>query len=441
MASCPISPERGSDGESLSHSDISAAVPARPRGSGGVVSRREESAGAVLSRREARESAGAVLLRREALGAAGAVLSRREALGAAGRWLGVASLTAVTGSGLAGLSGCGLRLERSAPALPLLPSARPYPGAAALRGELMRCREAEAAARAWSAPAGPALARTLADLHAEHVAALVTRLESVSEAVPEAPSAGSSTSTPSGPSAPPTPSAPSTPSTPAAPSAPSTPASAATPSPTSAPSTASADAARRRLLAAESAGLDDLATLAAAPAIDRPLLGACHVARAQAARLLGARALGAPRRPAAASVEQAVEVLGTVRQVVYGLEVAAARVVVAGSPRAQVARDSLAAAQRQRQFLEQQAGDRAPAGPPGYDLGAPVVTPADADALARRVLTALTDAHVRALAADDSTPNAPALPEPVAASLLAWARESEWYRGAWGAGPRAVPWS
>lgn len=434
MASCPISPERGPDGESLSHSDISAAVPARPRGSGGVVSRREESAGAVP-------------LRREALGSAGAVLSRREALGAAGRWLGVASLTAVTGSGLAGLSGCGLRLERSAPALPLLPSARPYPGAAALRGELMRCREAEAAARAWSAAAGPALARTLADLHAEHVAALVTRLESVSEVVPEAPSAGSSTSAPSTPSAPPTPSAPSTPSTlatpatPAAPAAPSAPASAAAPSPTSAPSTASADAARRRLLSAESAGLDDLATLAAAPAIDRPLLGACHVARAQAARLLGARALGAPRRPAAASVEQAVEVLGTVRQVVYGLEVAAARVVVAGSPRARVARDSLAGVQRQRQFLEQQAGDRAPAAPPGYDLGAPVATPADAEALARRVLTALTDTHVRAFAADASTSNAQALPEPAAASLLAWARESEWYRGAWGAGPRTVPWS
>ena len=404
MATCPISPERGTDGESLSHSDISTAVPGGPRRLDGV-----------LSRREAR-------------GSAGAVLSRREALGAAGRWLGVASLTAVTGSGLAGLSGCGLRLERSAPALPLVPSARPYPGAAALRAELTRCREAEAAARAWGAAAGPTLARTLADLHAEHVAAIVARLESVSEAVPEAPSTGSSPATTS-------------PSTPSAPSAGSTTASTADPSSMSTPSTASADAARRRLLAAESAGLDDIAALAAAPAIDRPLLGACHVTRAQAARLLGARALGSPRRPAAASVAQAVEILGTVRQAVYGLEVAAARVVVAGSPRAQVARGSLAAVQRQRQFLEQQAGDQAPAAPPGYDLGVPVATPADADALARRVLTALTDTHVRAFAADDSTPSAPALPEPVAASLLAWARESEWYRGAWGAAPRAVPWN
>lgn len=280
----------------------------------------------------------------------------------------------------------------------------------------------QAAARAWSAAAGPALARALADIHAEHVAALVARLEAVSEAVPEAPSTPSPTASPT--------------SMPAR-SRTSTP----TPTPPAPTSTASADAARRRLLAAESAGLDDIATLAAAPAIDRPLLSACHVTRAQAARLLGARALGAPRRPAAASVEQAVEVVGTVRQVVYGLEVAAARVVVAGSPRARVARDSLAAVQRQRQFLEQQAGDRAPAAPPGYDLGAPVATPADAEALARRVLTALTDTHVRAFAADASTSNAQALPEPAAASLLAWARESEWYRGAWGAGPRTVPWS
>lgn len=415
MASSPISPEPGPVGESLSHSDISAAVPGGPRG----------PTGAAVSRREARRTAGAVVSRRQALGAAGAVVSRRELLDSAGRWLGVASLTAVTGSGLAWLSGCGLRLERSAPALPLLPSARPYPGAAALRAEVTRCREAEAAARAWSAAAGPALARALADIHAEHVAALVARLEAVSEAVPEAPSTPSPTASPT-----------------------SMPARSRTSTPTSTPptppaptSTASADAARRRLLAAESAGLDDIATLAAAPAIDRPLLGACHVTRAQAARLLGARALGAPRRPAAASVEQAVEVVGTVRQVVYGLEVAAARVVVAGSPRARVARDSLAAVQRQRQFLEQQAGDRAPAAPPGYDLGAPVATPADAEALARRVLTALTDTHVRAFAADASTSNAQALPEPAAASLLAWARESEWYRGAWGAGPRTVPWS
>ncbi|GAB94723.1 hypothetical protein KILIM_010_00540 [Kineosphaera limosa NBRC 100340] len=308
---------------------------------------------------------------------------------------------------LGAASGCGLRWERGAPQLPIVPSARAYPGAAALRTELAASRSAHAAAQAWSVAGGPVLSRVLLRVHGEQIAALIARLESVSEPVPPAES-GTAATSPSG-------------------------------SPTASPSGRSEDDARARLLEAEAAGLREVDALAAAPAADRALLAGCLVTRAQAARLLGAGALQAPRRPAAGSVEQAVDLLATVRPVVYGLEVATARVVVAGGERAQVARASLDAARRQRQFLEQQAGNTAPAAPLGYVLDDPVDTPADAAKLAHRLLTDLADAHVRAVAAAPPTSaDTPGAAPQVVASLLSWAREAEWWRGQWGAGPRAL---
>lgn len=315
------------------------------------------------------------------------------------------------------VSGCGLRWERDAPQLPVVPSARPYPGGAALRTELAHCSAARTAAQRWSGVGGPVLSRVIVRVHDEQIAALTARLEAASEPT-------RATESTSGPATSPTPGR-------------------------TVPPEGEEEAARRRLLAAESAGLTDYGLLVAAAAADRPLLAGCLVARGQAARLLGARALPRPHRPAAGSVAQAVELLATVRPVVYGLEVAAARVVVARGERAPMAQASLEAARRQRQLLEQQAGSRAPAPPPGYRLDAPVATPADAERLARRLLTALADAHVRALgvadpaqAAQDGPTREPGSPDPVServvASLLGWAREAEWWRGAWGLGPRAL---
>lgn len=338
-------------------------------------------------------------------------LSRRQLL----RLLG-----ATSGLALAGVpSGCGVRLERDAPALPLLPSAHPYPAGEALRTELARSSAALAAALAWSEAGGPASARALVAAHRSHVEALRARLTAVHEPA-------------------------------------DTPSTAQT-SVTDRVAEGDPTVARRRLLAAERIGLGGGAAqrLAGVPAADRVLLGACLVTRAQAARLLGAPALAAPRTPRAVDAAQAAQLLGTVRPAVYGLQVVAARAVVARSARAGVARGALAAALRQRQVLGQQAGAQAPADPLGYDLPDPLVTPAEHDALARRLLRDLGDAYVRALAGvpqatapPGTTPAAPAPPGPIGAaatsvlevaSLLGWARDAEWWRCSWGSQPRALP--
>lgn len=345
---------------------------------------------------------------------AGLPCTRRELL----RLLGATSGFALLGA----TSGCGLRLERDAPPLPLLPSAHPYPAGAALRTELARSSAALAAAQAWSDAGGAALAGALVTAHRTHVEALRDRLAAVHEPV----------ATPSTPQT--------TPSTPRASEAD--------------PGAGGVTVARRLLLAAERVGIDGAAAqgLAGVPATDRVLLGACLVTRAQAARLLGAPASKAPRSPRAVDAAQAAQLLTTVRPAVYGLQVVAARAVVSRSARAGVARGALAATLRHRQVLGPQAGAQAPADPLGYDLPEPLETPAQQDALARRLLLDLGDAYVRALAAvpQVATPTAgtgttsPGPPDAAAsalevASLLGWAREAEWWRCSWGSQPRALP--
>lgn len=335
-----------------------------------------------------------------------------------------------------------------------------------MRAELARSSAALAAARDWSAAGGPALSRAIIAVHVPQVEALTQRLTAVGEATrspdatPDAP-AGTTTRRPSA---------------------------------DALDAQGAEAAAKARLLAAETDAVTG-ANIGWAPiaAADRMLLGACLVTRAQAARLLGSPAQPAPRRPHAANAEQAVELLTVVRPVLYGLEVAAARVVVARGRRVQVARDSLSAIRRQRQFLEQQAGHAAPATPLGYELPGPVDTPQQAQALAQDLLTSLADAHIRALGrlpvgpptnTGTATPTATPMPTPMptptptpmptptptagsvaapeappapnapgvtdatdatdaadaaVAGLLGWAREAEWWRFAWGAGLRAVP--
>ncbi|MDO5711575.1 MAG: hypothetical protein Q4P32_07545 [Micrococcales bacterium] len=319
------------------------------------------------------------------------------------------------------LGGCGLRLERSAPSVPLLPAARPYPGADALRAELARCRVAQEGAQDWSRAGGPALARTLVQLHAVQIDALEARLREVHETVPT-PSAASPGSTPA---------------------------------PT-ARSAGGGTGLQDVLLAAERAGIAG-SQLASTPAADRSLLAGCLVGRAQAARLLGAPALAGPRSPQPASPEEAAELLGVVHPVLYGLEVATAVVVVARAPLAKVARLSLTSVQRQRQVLVQAAGSSAPAPRLGYTLPGPIDTAPAAQALARDLLSDLADAYLRMIgrlpqAADagpraqvaraDGTTRPDAEGADLAAAiagLLGWAREAEFWRGTWGAPPRAVP--
>ncbi len=349
-------------------------------------------------------------------------LTRRDAL----RGAGLLGALAVGGS----LGGCGLRLERSAPHVPLLPSARPYPGGDALRAELARCRAAREAAQVWSGAGGPALSRSLIRVHSAQVEALEARLAQVHEPVtsPAGSRSGGASGGASGDAVTNGPTA----------------RQSATPATPGATSPATTDPARARaaLLAAERQALDG-AWLAAAPAADRVLLGGCLVARSQAARLLGTPALPSPKRPRPATPEQAAGLLRVLYPVLYGLEVATARVVVAGAPRAKAARASLAGVRRQRQFLVQAAGSAAPPPQLGYDVPEPVSSPAAADALARDLLAGLSDAYVRELGevgelgtgtSDDAGQVAPAV-----ASLLGWAREAEEWRGTWGAGPRALP--
>lgn len=339
-------------------------------------------------------------------------VSRRDAL----RGAGVLGALTVGGS----LGGCGLRLERSAPHVPLLPSARPYPGGEALRAEAARCRAAHDAAQTWSRAGGPPLSSVLIRLHAAQLAALDARLRQVHEPVSTDSSGGAE---PSGGTAAPTPGA--------------APSSHTAASPTVASPTVAQ--ARAALLAAEQVGLA-AAELAAAPAADRPLLGGCLVARGQAARLLGAPAPPGPRRPRPATPEQAAALLRVLYPVVYGLELATARVVVARAPRAAAARAALVGVRRQRQFLVQAAGAAAPAPHLGYEVPEPVTTPAAADALARKLLGGLSDAYVRMLGdLAEGTPQNRGELDLAVASLLLWAREAEAWRGAWGAAPRALP--
>lgn len=391
----------------------------------------------------------------------GGGVARREVLRLAGVVTGAAAL--------GGLAGCGLRWERDAPDLPLLPSARAYPAAQALRAEAGRHLSAQQEARRWADAGGPALARELVAVHAQVAAALEARLDAVGEARATA-SATTPATTP----------APTAAASGAEASAASGARDAATGSPRAAtgspgaaagsPSTAAAgrgEEARRALLRAERDAADGGPDvhLASLPPVDRVMLGSAYVTRAHAARLLRAPALPAPSHPAVGDAAHAVALLATVRPITYGMEVATARLVVADAPLAATARQALAAVHRQRQMLSEQAGPSAPAAPLGYDLDGPVDTPARAQALATRLLTALADAHVRALgdvtpddgdsaaaraaatgATRDATPGAipgasavPDGPELAVASLLGWAREAEWWRGACGGEPRALP--
>ncbi len=352
--------------------------------------------------------------RSPAAGRGSGALTRRDAL------RGVLALGALAGAGA--LSGCGLRLERSAPGLPLLPSARPYPGGPALREELARCQAAHDAAQAWSKAGGPPLSRTLQQLHAEQIDALRQRLRAVNEPVGE-PGSGPAATT----------------------------GSIRVGEPGNDGSNNNVAVLAARLLAAQTAGLDG-AALAGAPAADRPLIGGCLVARAEAARLLEAPPQPGPRVPAPASADQAAALLAVIHPIRYGLEAATARIVVSGAARGPAARASLAGLRRQQQFIEDVAGSQAPVPGLGYVLPGPVDTPAAAETLARKLLGDLSDTYVRALgetgpvaepddgtaaSAEDETSSA--AQQAAIASLLLWARQAEGWRGAWGAAPRALP--
>lgn len=80
-----------------------------------------------------------------------------------------------------GTAGCGLRLERDAPNIPLVPAAEAHPAEANLRAELATVRAALAAATSFVPPPGPtaALVQMLRNLHAEQESVLRDRLRQV----------------------------------------------------------------------------------------------------------------------------------------------------------------------------------------------------------------------------------------------------------------------
>lgn len=311
-------------------------------------------------------------------------------------------LCAGLGSVVAGtLSGCGLRLKRDAPAVPLVPPRAVEARAVAVYGELRRVRAALAAARTAAGPAatrtaaGPsapagaiaAVAGTLVTVHGQQEDALLGRLRELGEDPAD---------------------------------------------------TARLDAAAREtatpgplaLVAAEGQGLaaPELAALGRLPGDEAPLLVSLLVQRAVALPLVGG--VGpAWSTPTIGSATEAARLVGVFRSAEYGLGVAAART---RSP----VRDRLTApltwVAAVRLVLESQAGAAASELAAGYPLPFGVTDDASALRLGQVVLAGVADAVLAGVPA--AVGHAPGMLGVVALTAIAedGARQL-------GAAPRAFP--
>lgn len=303
-----------------------------------------------------------------------AVVSRRAALGLLGGALGVA------------LSGCGVRRDRAATGLPLIPPRAVDARATAAYVELRRVRLALAAARSAAGAAGPlsGIGTVLAGIHADQDQVLAGRLRELDEdptdtaRLDEAARASGTVLSPAP--------------TPAATSASALPGAASTSSAgTTAATSAPASATPPSLAAAEAQGLApaDLASLPSLPRDELPLLLSLRVQRAVALPLVGGTA---PEwvTPVVGDEAEAARLVGVFRAAEYGLGVAAARTQGPTRTRLTGPLGWVAAA---RLVLEPQAGDRPlPRPAAGYTLPAPVTDDASAVRLGGVLLGRLTDA-------------------------------------------------
>lgn len=318
----------------------------------------------------------------------------------------------------AGAAGCGLRLERDAPSIPLLPPAEPHPAEATLRAELAAVRTARAAAAAYAAPSGPtaALVQALRAVHADQESVLRARLQRLGAREPlddpatSPTSAGTPSGTAVGTSPPRGPSRGPSPATPAA-----------------AHLAALLTAEGTRIGASARAGLERV------PDSDRALVGALLAQRGVAWLRLGpaAGAVGLGTAVAAVpgpdgrsllpgpawtpSAELARRLAPAAAAARYGAEVTAARAVAAQGPAARTGLAALADHAARLSEAARAAGDPG-AAELGFGLPFRVTTAADVARLARHVWTAWAQAVASTLVPEPEQTASPTSSSPVGTS-------------------------
>ncbi|HET8598831.1 MAG TPA: DUF4439 domain-containing protein [Segeticoccus sp.] len=278
-----------------------------------------------------------------------------------------ALLAAALGGVAATCAGCGVTLQRGAPAIPLLPTPTRQPVADEdlLRGAW---RDTQRLGDAAASVTGPQrqLCRRLAAVHRAQHRALDRMLRRAGVPLPPAPGATAASAGPSG--------------------------GGPSPTPPATRSRVSADAlAAREAAAVGSAALDRLGRSTSS---GLPTLAAVAAQRAAAATLLGAapRWSGASRLPP----DAAATVLKATRPAVYAFQVVTARAEHGLRRRAS---RTLVALQVQERSLEAWAGSAAPAPPLGYELPGPARSPEQLRALAQAGLAPLLPATAALLAA------------------------------------------
>ena len=282
-------------------------------------------------------------------------MAERARVGVARRTL----VSAVVGAVVLPASGCGIRLEDDAPRVPFVPTRTPVPAEAEL---VQLTRETAALAEAAAAVNG-ALAADLATIHRRQHSVLRTTL--VRQQVPAADLDATA-------SAPPT--------------ASGTPTASGSPSPSGSasagPSTAPPSGGRAGLAEAEAASAAAAGTYAGVGTDLRATVAALHAQRYAAATLLTGRPPTVPRDPVAGPDVAALASLTS--GAIFLMEVVAAR--SDGKQRARA--DATLEALRDLR-TDQVAGGARPDEALGHPLPFPVEDAADAERLAREVLTTL----------------------------------------------------
>lgn len=294
-------------------------------------------------------------------------MAERARVGVARRTL----LSAVVGAAVLPAGACGIRLEDDAPRVPFVPTRTPVP---AEPGLVALTRETAALAEAAAAVSGT-LAADLETIHRRQHAVLRTTL--VRQQVPaedlDAPA-------PSTPTATATPTATPTPTTTA------TATGSGTPSPnggaSASPSTTTVQGGRAGLAEAEAASAAAAGTYAEVGADLRATVSALHAQRYAAATLLTGRAPTVPRDPVSGSHVSALA--SQTSGAIFLMEVVAAR--SDGKQRARA--DATLEALRDLR-TDQLAGGARVDEALGHPLPFPVEDAADAERLAREVLTTL----------------------------------------------------
>lgn len=299
------------------------------------------------------------------------------------------------------LTGCGVRLERDAPPLPLIPTREVDRRALAVYGELRYVREARAVASSSKGGPQEARFRSLEQIHSQQEGVLLSRLRELGEdPADEARLSGAFN------------------------------AAQAKQSGSNAPQPKKDSSPAGKMIAAEEAGLgkDMAGRLGDLPRSELPLLMSLRVQRSVAVPLLGGPAGEIPG-PATYDQKAAGQITESFRAAEYGLTVAAARTNDATRKRIQPSIDWVVSTR----IAVQRLADETPmVSPGGYTLPFNVTSDETAIRLGHVVLSSLTDALLSSVPA--ACGHSPALH-----SILTWAARSESSAVALGAELRPFP--